>query len=168
MTEQTLLLWGFALLGAALLLVFLEVFVPSGGIIGLTAGVTAIAGVVVFWRVSPAWGVTSMLLMLVLAPIALNFALRLMPHTPMGKRLILSEDAESLQRRTAKDQEQAAQEQALIGATGSALTSLRPIGTVEIDGTRLEALAEGGVIEAGSRVRVTSVQGNQIKVRAMG
>lgn len=167
MMEQTLLLWGFALLGAALLLVFLEVFVPSGGIIGLTAGVTGIAGVVVFWRVSPGWGVTSMLLMLVLAPIALNFALRLMPHTPMGKRLILSETAESRQRRTAKDQEQAAQEQALVGATGSALTSLRPIGTVEIDGTRIEALAEGGVIEAGSRVRVTSVQGNQVRVRAL-
>jgi membrane-bound ClpP family serine protease len=167
MMEQTLLLWGFALLGAALLLVFLEVFVPSGGIIGLTAGVTAIAGVVVFWRVSPGWGVTSMLLMLVLAPIALNFALRLMPHTPVGKRLILSETAESRQRRTAKDQEQAAQEQALVGATGSALTSLRPIGTVEIDGTRIEALAEGGVIEAGSRVRVTSVQGNQVRVRAV-
>ncbi len=165
--EQTLLLWGFALMVAALLLVFLEIFVPSGGIIGLTAGVTAIASVVVFWRVSPLWGITGLLVLLVLAPVALNFAVRLMPNTPVGKRLILSEDAESLQKRSAQVQQQAEQEQALVGATGLALTSLRPVGTVEIEGTRLEALAEGGAIETGTRVRVTSVQGNQVKVRAV-
>ncbi len=167
MEHQTLLLWGFALLGSALLLLVLEAFVPSGGIIGMTAAVCAIAGIVVFWRVSAGWGVTSMLLMLVLAPIALNFAFRLMPHTPVGRRLILSESSESQRRRTAQEQAQVAQEQALVGSVGSALTSMRPIGTVEIDGTRLEALAEGGVIEAGSRVRVTSVEGNQVKVRVV-
>ncbi|MBL8745669.1 MAG: hypothetical protein JNK58_04840 [Phycisphaerae bacterium] len=167
MEQQTLLLWGFALLGASLLLVVLEAFVPSGGIIGMTAAVAAIAGIVVFWRVSPGWGITGMLLMLVLAPISLNFALRLMPHTPMGKRLILSEDSESQRRRSTLEQAQSAQEQALLGAVGSALTSMRPIGTIEIDGTRIEALAEGGVIEAGTRVRVTSVEGSQVKVRAV-
>lgn len=167
MEPQTLLLWGFALLGASLLLVVLEAFIPSGGIIGMTAAVSAIAGIVVFWRVSPGWGITGMLLMLVLAPIALNFTLRLMPHTPVGRRLILSEDSESQRRRSTQEQAQSAHEQALIGAVGLALTSMRPIGTVEVGGTRLEALAEGGVIEAGARVRVTSVEGNQIKVRAV-
>lgn len=164
--EQTLLLWGFALLGAALLLVVIEVFIPSGGVIGLTAGVTAIAGVVVFWRVSPLWGVTSMLLLLVLAPISLNFALRLMPHTPVGKKLILGSDA-AAEQRAAEERRRNEQDQALIGASGVALTALRPIGTVEIEGTRLEALAEGGVVEAGTAVRVTSVQGNQVRVRAI-
>lgn len=167
MEPNTLLIWGFALLGASLLLVVLEAFVPSGGIIGMTAAVSGIAGIVVFWRVSPGWGIIGMLLMVVLAPIALNFTFKLMPHTPVGKRLILSEDSESARRRSTQEQAQAAQEQALVGAIGTALTSMRPIGTVEIDGTRLEALAEGGVVEQGSRVRVTSVDGNQVKVRAV-
>jgi membrane-bound ClpP family serine protease len=165
--EQTLLLWGFALMAAALLLIVVEVFIPSGGVIGLTAGVTAIASVVIFWRVSAGWGLTSLLLMLVLVPIALNFAIKLMPNTPVGKRLILTHDQEEAARKAAEQTKQSESDRALVGAIGTALTSLRPVGTVEIEGTRLEALAEGGVIESGSRVRVTSVQGPQVKVRAI-
>lgn len=168
MEPNTLLLWGFALMAASLFLIVLEAFVPSGGIIGMTAAVAGIAGIVVFWRVGPGFGITGMLLMLVLAPIALNFTFRLMPHTPVGRKLILSEDSETARRRNSQEQAQSQQEQALVGSIGQALTSMRPIGTVEIDGTRLEALAEGGVIEAGSRVRVTSVEHSQIKVRAIG
>lgn len=165
--EQSLLLWGFALLAAALLLVLVEVFVPSGGIIGMVAGVTAIAAVVVFWRVSAVWGITSMLLLLVLAPMAANFALRVMPHTPIGKRLILGADDEDNARRAAVEQEQHERLSALVGATGVALTSLHPVGTASIEGTRLEVLAEGGMIEPGTKVRVTAVEGNQVRVRAV-
>lgn len=165
--EQSLLLWGFGLLVAALLLILLEVFVPSGGLIGLSAGVCALAAVVNFWRVSTTWGLTGLLVVLVLAPIAINFALRLMPHTPMGKRLILTSTQADSERRAALEQQKIEQEQTLVGAVGLALTPLRPVGTIEIEGTKLEALAEGGAVEAGQRIRVTSVQGNQIKVRGV-
>jgi len=164
--ENTLILWGLALLAAALVLVIAEVFVPSGGLIGMTAAVLAIAGVVVFWRVSWVWGGASLAVVMILAPIAFNFALRVMPHTPMGRRLILADEIDP-ERQAVDDQRRAAQEQALIGATGVALTDLRPVGTVEIEGTRLEVLAEGGMIRAGSRVRVTASSGNQVKVRAI-
>jgi len=46
-----------------------------------------------------------------------------------------------------------------------AKTDLRPIGQADIEGEVLEVLAEGGVIDAGERIRVTSVSGNQVKVR---
>lgn len=54
---------------------------------------------------------------------------------------------------------------ALVGAEGVAMTDLRPVGAVRIDGTRYDALAEVGVIAAGTKVRVTKVEFNQIKVR---
>lgn len=163
--NQTLLYWGFGLLLASVLLYFIEFFVPSGGLIGLTATVVAVAGIVTFWRVTWVWGITSLGIMAVLVPVAFNFALRVMPNTPMGKHLILSDDAETVQRRALEETRQLEQEQALVGSVGTALTDLRPVGQIEIDGTRLEVLAEGGHVSAGQRVRVTTVQGNQVKVR---
>jgi len=165
--ESTLLLWGFALLGAALLLLVIELFVPSGGIIGVAALAVAIAGVVLFWRVSVIWGVTSTALVLILTPIAINFGLKIMPHTPMGKHLFLDDDAETTEARQARHEAQREQELALVGAVGTARTDLHPIGTAEIEGTRIEVLAEGGAIDAGTPVRVTRIEANQVRVRAI-
>jgi len=165
MNEQTLLLWGFGLMAVALTLVVLEVFIPSGGLIGVTAFVVGLGAIVCFWRVSWMWGSTSILVMAVLAPTLFNFGLRIMPHTPMGKHLILSEPRGESERLAAAEQKRAQQEQALVGVTGVAKTDLRPIGQADIEGEMLEVLAEGGVIDAGERIRVTSVSGNQVKVR---
>ena len=45
------------------------------------------------------------------------------------------------------------------------VTGLRPVGVVKINGQRVDALAEGGVIAANTPVLVTDVYDNQIKVR---
>lgn len=160
-----LLVWGIALLAAALVLFALELFIPSGGLLGVVAGVAAVAGVIAFWKYNEWWGVSSTVLVLVTAPIAFNFAVKVIPHTPFGKRLILAEDDDELARRALEAQRETEAVAAVIGATGIARTDLRPIGTAEIDGVRVEVLAEGGIIPEGSPVRVTGVVDNQIKVR---
>ena len=53
----------------------------------------------------------------------------------------------------------------LVGREGVALTALRPVGGVELDGKRLDALAETTFVAAGTRVRITQADGSQIKVR---
>ena len=53
----------------------------------------------------------------------------------------------------------------LIGAEGVTETALRPVGFVKINGQRLDAMAESGIVEAGMPVVVTDVYDNQIKVR---
>ena len=53
----------------------------------------------------------------------------------------------------------------LIGVNGVSITALRPVGTVKIEGKRIDALAETGVIDADTPVVVTDVYDNQIKVR---
>lgn len=167
MIEQTLILWGFGLLLGAIALVGIEVFVPSGGVIGVVAFLLALAGVIAFWMVSWVWGSISLLIVLILAPVCVNFALRIMPNTPVGRRLILSEDADVMVQQALREQARNEQEQALVGATGVALTDLRPIGAAQIEGTRVEVMAEGGSIDAGLPIRVTAVNGNQIRVRAV-
>lgn len=52
----------------------------------------------------------------------------------------------------------------LLGESGTVLTALRPAGTIEVDGRRLDAVAQGAFIEKGAAVRVVEVHGNRIVV----
>ncbi len=153
--------WGVALIGAACALIFIEVFIPSGGLIAVSAAASACAGIVMLFIYDPMWGVIGLLATMILGPMAIAFAFRMFPHTPIGRRMILgsrpSDPAEAVTHLDSM--------QALIGAEGDAITDLRPVGVVRIDGERHDALAEGPMIEAGSRVRVVVVEANQIKVR---
>ncbi len=161
------LLWGFILVAIAAVLFFIEVVVPSGGLIGISAAVVAIAGVVAFWLEDPVWGAVSTLGLLVVAPLAFHFAIKVMPNTPIGRAMILgsSDDEEEEYRRLQAEAAEREREQALVGVEGVATTDLRPVGAIRVDDAHLEALSEVGVIEAGTRVRITRVEGNQIKVR---
>ena len=44
-----------------------------------------------------------------------------------------------------------------LGRTGIAITSLRPIGTAEVDGKRIEVTTEGEFIAKGSEIRVVAM-----------
>lgn len=52
-----------------------------------------------------------------------------------------------------------------LGHEGVVTTMLRPVGTADFEGVKLEVLAEGECIEAGTRVRVVKVEGRKIVVR---
>ena len=167
MTSNELLLWGFGLIGVALALAFAEIFIPSGGVISIVAMLVAAAGVVAFWRVSWVWGVTSLAGTVVGGVGMFNLAIRIFPHTPIGKGLILggTEPEEELAEKARAAAAAHETSKALIGAVGTAITDLRPVGMAEIAGQRYEVLAEGGVIDRGQAVRVTSVEHNQVRVR---
>jgi len=162
---EPLLLWGFGLLAAGFLLFVLELFVPSGGVLGVVSAVAAVAACIAFWRVGPWWGAGSSLFVLTSAPLAFNFAIKIMPHTPVGRALILGDEEDDVQRRAVEMQRETEAMRAIVGATGIAVTPLRPIGLAEIEGQRLEVLAEGGSIDAGTRVRISGVVDNQVRVR---
>jgi membrane-bound serine protease (ClpP class) len=162
--EGDYLTWGLALLGVSLLLMAVEVFVPSAGIIALFAAGAAVGGLVLLFLYDPTWGIIATLGMLLITPVAIWLAVKAFPHTPIGKRLILGSGQDDTSKFEAA---QAARDEqiALIGLEGEALTDLRPVGSARIDGKRVDVLAEGPMIEAGSRVRIVSAEGTQIKVR---
>jgi membrane-bound ClpP family serine protease len=171
--EDIFLLWGFLLCGAALVLLALELFIPSGGLIGLLCGVAAVGSVVCFFRYSTATGLASVAVYLVLAPLLMVLIFRVWVHSPLARRMILG-GAEEAEGGSSEDLQPAAersrlarlaQMQQMVGAEGVTVTALRPVGTVRINGQRLDALAESGIIEAGVPVVVADVYDNQIKVR---
>lgn len=54
--------------------------------------------------------------------------------------------------------------EALIGASGSALTNLRPSGRIEINGDPYNSVTDGGFIEKGEQVKVINVYNTQLVV----
>ena len=163
---ETMLVLGLGLLALSLVLIMVEALVPSGGLIGLTALVCAIAGVVALFRHSAMWGASGVLVLVVLGPMCFLWAVRMLPHTPLGRKLIGPDPDEIAREVQTGGQAERAARLALIDATGRAVTDLRPIGLVEINGQRHDAVAEGALIDRGTPVRVTGVDGLQIRVRA--
>jgi len=168
------LVWGLLLMAAAIVLVAAELFVPSGGMISVLAAVAAIGSIVAFFRYDTTWGLVATGTYVIVGPIAIIYGLKWWIHSPLGRRMILSNPSEpdplDPEAGGAMSGEHARQERAaalrqLIGARGVAVTMLRPVGTVRIENQRLDAMAESGVIEAGSPIVVTDVYDNQVKVR---
>jgi membrane-bound ClpP family serine protease len=169
--NEAYFLWGCALFGVAVVLLAIELFVPSGGLLGILCGITAIGSIVSFFRYDTGWGIGVTLGYIILTPITLVFIFKLWINSPIGKAMILgdgdqSTDLEEASMRSERErQTRLAELQELVGAEGFAETALRPVGTVRINGVRTDAMAESGVIEANTPVVVTDIYDNQIKVR---
>lgn len=175
--NETLLLWGFILFGAALLLLVIELFVPSGGLIGLLSGVAVIGSVVAFFMYDTTLGAVALISYIVLVPIVGFFLFKFWLNSPLARNMILGDlDDSDIQAEgeghppmspDQARQDRMAQLQSLIGVEGEAVTPLRPVGIVKIQGQRIDAMAESGMIDPGMPVIVTDVYDNQIKVRAL-
>jgi len=175
--DETFFFWGLVLLGIAIVLLSLELFVPSGGLIGMLAAVAAIGSVISFFKYDTSWGIGAICAYVVLGPIVIVFGFRLWLHSPLAKGMILGgpdldqidadEDDHSPMSPEHARQERLAQLRQLIGAQGQTVTPLRPVGTVKINGQRIDAMAEAGVIDAGTPIVVVEVYDNQIKVRPL-
>jgi membrane-bound ClpP family serine protease len=61
--------------------------------------------------------------------------------------------------------EQEEKHRQMVGKIGETVTALNPAGIVRIDGHRLHCQSEGGILEAGTPVRVISARSNSVTVR---
>ncbi len=165
--------WGIVLFAAALVLLAVELLVPSGGLIGLLCGVAAVSSVVAFFRYDPLVGSAAAVLYVVLAPVVLVFVFKIWVNSPIARRMILTgkdevlgtSDEEAVRESERARAERLARIRELVGAEGTTVTDLRPVGFVTINGQRMDGMAETGIIEADTPIVVTDVYDNQVKVR---
>jgi membrane-bound serine protease (ClpP class) len=156
------IVWAILLMLIGCVLVVLEVFIPSGGIISILAAVSFIAAIFMAFQEGPTTGpgvgliFTATTVFAVPALIALAF--KLWPKTPMGKAFLgeLPTDAEVLPEDPRR---------ALIGRVGVARSKMLPSGAVEVDGQMIDAVTQGQAIEPGAYVVVTEVRANRVVVR---
>ena len=157
------IVWVVALLLTGLVTMVLEVFVPSGGILGFVSVAALVAGVVTaFYEGGAVLGTLVLCGMSLVVPAVIVLAFRLFPLTPLGRR-VLPQPPRPEDVVPAAGKRQLLK--SLVGKTGRAVDELLPWGGVEVDGLRLDALSVGGPIPRGSTVEVVGVQGAAVTVR---
>lgn len=141
-----------------LLLVLVEVFVPSGGVLGLVAALSIVWALVLAFMASFSTGFALLTATAILVPVLVTYGMRLFPKTPMGRKLTARgfsfEDGRAVDRRDTD----------LQSHTGVVESDLRPAGMARIDGRRVDVVSRGEPIEAGAAVVVVEVSGNRVVV----
>lgn len=155
--------WAILLLVLGLALVVLEVFIPSGGILGFLAACSIIAAVAVGFMDGRPWVGFAILMTAVFGiPFVVVLALHVWPRTPLGRRMLLGTPTDG---EPFSDSPRRRKLQALIDQVGVAKSKMLPSGAITIDGHTIDAVSEGVAIDAGQRVRVIDVHGNRVVVR---
>lgn len=150
-------------------LLLLEIFViPGFGIAGISGIILVIASIF-FSMVGEnpfidSEAVSNAIIRLsfgLLAAIVLLFLLaRFLPKSNLFKRFILSEEEKATEGYTSRTNLSE-----LLGVEGIAITTLRPAGTAEFNGRRVDVVTDSEYIEHGKPVIVTAVEGMRVVVR---
>lgn len=158
MTGMDPFTWAVALLLLGCALVILEVFIPSGGILGMLSAFAIIGSIVFAFQRDVTSGLVFVLVSLIAVPILLAGAFRIWPHTPMGKAFLgelpSEEELKPIDLR-----------RQLVGRVGIAKSKMLPSGSVLVDGQWLDAIAQGSFIEPGETIVVVEVRANRVVVR---
>lgn len=140
-----------ALATAGVALLFLEMFLP-GIIAGVIGGVLLVASIFTAYRDIgvEAGNVTLVATAAITSGLWWWWATKFQ-QTRFGRRMTLAA--------TSTGTTQASGLAQLIGQTGTAITPLRPSGTILVAGKRVDAITGGDFIEQGTAVRIVRVEG---------
>lgn len=152
-----------------LILLLLEIFViPGFGIAGIS-GIILIIASLFLSLIGPnpslepgiiSRAIIQLSVALLFALILIFLLVRFLPKSNIFKKFILSEEEKAhagyTSRTTLSD---------LLGAEGVALTTLRPAGTAEINGKRVDVVTESEYIEHGKPLIVIAVEAMRVVVR---
>ncbi|MEW6026717.1 MAG: NfeD family protein [Planctomycetota bacterium] len=137
---------------AALAILVLEVFVPSGGVLAVLGGLGLAVSIYYGFQESALLGVGQILVSIIAIPLLFYYGLKKMT---LDKKLDTEEGFRS---------EKGGMDY-LVSKEGVALTALRPSGTVIIEGKRYDVVTEGEMIDKDTPVKVTKIEGARIIVR---
>jgi membrane-bound ClpP family serine protease len=142
-------------------LIIAEVFVPSGGLLGVCALASIVGGILIFFQYSTTAGWAGVIIAGIMVPSLLVVAYKMFPRTRFGRSVTLTPPHREPGDAIADTSEL----KELLGVVGIVLTPLRPVGTCDFSGRRVECVAETGYVDKGKKVKVIRVQATQLTVR---
>ncbi len=158
----------FVFLFAGILLIFAELFIPSGGAIGvLCLCCFLISGYFAYkaWYISsPLYWWIYLGAVAVIVPSSIIGGFQILTRTSLGNRVLLVAPTE---KEVLPYQEEAERLKGLIGKQGIALNPMTPGGLVSVNGERIHAISDGLPIEPNAPVEVIAVRGTRIVVRML-
>ncbi len=155
------LVLALALVGV--LLILFELHVLPGHGIAMTLGVLILVAAVLLAFGGLEFivgGLQALAVAIVLSAVTFALLQRVLPENAFVKRLTFAGTQ-------GPDYVASLDHRQLLGASGTALSFLRPAGVATFNGVRADVLTEGDFVPAGTPVRVTRVEGARIFVRAL-
>ncbi|NQX65394.1 nodulation efficiency protein NfeD [Paenibacillus alba] len=150
-----------AVFGLGLILLILELVVPSFGILSVLGAICLFGGVLMASS-DPKEAALMLGIALLIAIVVIAFAIRTFKHRGVWNRFILRE-----QLTTDKGFTSSPDRAHLISLTGEAITPLRPAGTAIIQGERIDVVTNGSFIPIGTSIVVVEVEGSRVVVKEM-
>lgn len=158
-----MLYWMFVCFAIAIVMLTLELFLPSAGLFGVMTVALVIGGIVCAFLHNMVFGTVVLVAVVASTPFLLMAAVRIWPHTPIGRRILINDRNDVMPKGEHYD---GIVQQA--GKVGVAATKMYPSGVVRIGDQKFNAVSTGFPIDEGQRVRVVSISGNRLHVQAIG
>ena len=143
-------------------LVIFEMFHPGLSFPGILGGILIIVGVVL-----TAKSIMDVFILVILVLAVLGIALTIVVHSAtrghLSRVLILSDSLDKEAKNTLNDDLEY-----FIGNEGITITPLRPSGSTDFDGVRLDVISDGEFIEKGRRVKIIRMDDRKFVVKEIG
>ncbi len=146
----TIVLVILSLLAAAAVLAFLELLLPSHGLLGLLAAACFLGAVVGCFWIDKWLGVGVLIASMFALPFVWSAVVKWWPTSVAGRKMVLQPVDSTVTRSPVA-----------VGQEGVAVSELRPGGMVDFSGNRIEVASEFGMIAPATRVRVVSFENNR-------
>ncbi|MBA62653.1 MAG: hypothetical protein CMJ76_09845 [Planctomycetaceae bacterium] len=150
------IIWAIALIAVGAALIILELFIPSGGLIGVASVGCFIGATYLGYQAGEKTGLVILCSSVLVVGVMIYMALKIWPHTPMGRNALPTDENPA-------DTVTKALEH-LVGLRGVSTSTLMPNGRIEIDGKTYDAVSQGTIIEEGFAIEVLSIESNRILV----
>jgi membrane-bound ClpP family serine protease len=144
-----------------IILVVIEMHIPGFGVPGIAGVILLVAGVIMFSG-SVLEALILVIIILAILGIAVAVVYRSASAGKLSKHLILNDSLEK------EDQVSFPSEDEIscsVGSEGKALTILRPAGSADFNGVKVDVISDGEFIPENALVVVTRIEGKKIIVK---
>ena len=146
-----------------LLLLLAEIFfIPGFGLAGI-GGIAAILASIFLTFGNIMQATYSILIALCVSVIGFFLLIKYIPSTRTWRKFVLSTEQKKELGYTVGTRDL----KRLTGEKGITITALRPSGIAEVNGKKLDALTRGEYVDANTKIKVISIEGNKIVVEAV-
>lgn len=146
---------------AGTLVLILEIFIPSYGVLCVVGVGLLIAAIVkTFAYGGDTAGIIAIIACCIFLPTMAYVSVKYWRQTPIGRRIVPPNPV-----LTEADLASLTKLNALIGQTGKAVSPLRPVGICTFEGKRLSCVAEVGAVDAGVYVVAMGIKNGNLTVR---
>lgn len=154
--------WAALLLAIGFALAVIEMFVPSGGVLGVISGLAIVAAVGIAFTQRTWYGLGFLSIVLIGLPIVFAGAVQIWPKTRIGRRFLLTSPSAN---EVLPDNDLRRGLKSLVGRYGRVQSPMMPSGSVLIDNRPVDATTEGIALDPGAWVQVIEVRGARVVVR---